>query len=174
MIYLYIYIYVRVCTCKPTIFPLFTLPHSPVHRASLTRRSSCWPTEASSPSPPPPRRIRRRTRRRLPPRRCVPPFPFYTFRTVCVECLPADKPWDVVSATRWSSGVAPRACVRVYARVLVPPNFYIYIYIHTYTYNSHNPPSSTRSGTGSPLKRRLVLNHTLYPALSHSERDSRL
>jgi len=42
-----------------------------------------------------------------------------------VECLPADKPWDVVSATRRSSGVAPRACVRVYARVLVPPNLYI-------------------------------------------------
>ena len=37
---------------------------------------------------------------------------------VCVECLPADKPWDVVSVTRRSYGVAPRACVRVYARVL--------------------------------------------------------
>ena len=36
---------------------------------------------------------------------------------VCVECLPADKPWDVVSVTCRSSGVAPRACVRVYARV---------------------------------------------------------
>ena len=48
---------------------------------------------------------------------------------VCVECLPADKPWDVVSATRRSSGVAPRVCVRVYARVLVPPN--LYIHIHT-------------------------------------------
>jgi len=47
---------------------------------------------------------------------------------VCVECLPADKPWDVVSVTRRSSGVAPRACVRVYTRVLVPPN----LYIHTY------------------------------------------
>jgi len=49
---------------------------------------------------------------------------------VCVECLPADKPWDVVSVSviRRSSGVAPRACVRVYARVLVPPN----LYIHTY------------------------------------------
>jgi len=32
---------------------------------------------------------------------------------------------------RRSSGVAPRACVRVYTRVLVPPNLYI-IYIHTY------------------------------------------
>jgi len=55
---------------------------------------------------------------------------------VCVECLPADKPWDVVSVTRRSSGVAPRACVRVYARVLVPPNLYIhtYIYIHRHTY----------------------------------------
>ena len=46
-----------------------------------------------------------------------------------MECLPADpKPWDVVSVTRRSSGVAPRACVRVYALVLVPPN----LYIHTY------------------------------------------
>ena len=48
----------------------------------------------------------------------------------CVECLPADKPWDVGSATRRSSGVAPRACVRVYARVLVPPNIYIQ-HMHT-------------------------------------------
>jgi len=47
---------------------------------------------------------------------------------VGVECLPADKPWDVVSVTRRSSGVAPRACVCVYARVLVPLN----LYIHTY------------------------------------------
>ena len=51
---------------------------------------------------------------------------------VCVECLPADKPWDVVSVTRRSSGVEPRACVRVYARVLVPPN----LYIRTYTWRS--------------------------------------
>jgi len=47
-----------------------------------------------------------------------------------VECLPADKPWDVVSVTRRSFGVAPRACVRVYARVLVPPNLYIHTYIN--------------------------------------------
>ena len=52
---------------------------------------------------------------------------------VCVECLraPADKPWDVVSVvTRRSSGVAPRACVRVYARVLAPPNLYIHTQIN--------------------------------------------
>jgi len=48
---------------------------------------------------------------------------------VCVECLPADKPWVVVSVTRRSSGVASRACVRVYARVLVPPNLYIHTYM---------------------------------------------
>jgi len=48
---------------------------------------------------------------------------------VCVKCLLADTPWDVVSVTRRSSGVAPRACVRVYARVLVPPNLYIHTYI---------------------------------------------
>jgi len=54
---------------------------------------------------------------------------------VCVECLPADKRGDVVSVTRRSSGVAPRACcVRVYARVLVPPNLYIHTYIHTHIY----------------------------------------
>jgi len=41
---------------------------------------------------------------------------------VCVKCLPADKPWDMVSEIRRSFGVALRACVRVYARVLVPPN----------------------------------------------------
>ena len=37
----------------------------------------------------------------------------------------------VVSMTRRSSGVAP--CVRVYARVLVPPNLYIVYYIYTKT-----------------------------------------
>jgi len=49
---------------------------------------------------------------------------------VSVECLPADKPWDVVSATRRGCGGAPRAYVRVYARVLVPPNRYIHTNIH--------------------------------------------
>jgi len=45
---------------------------------------------------------------------------------VCVECRPADKPWDVVSATRRSSGVAPWACVRVcWCRR-------IFTYIHKY------------------------------------------
>jgi len=39
---------------------------------------------------------------------------------VWVECLPADKPWDVALAKRRSSGVAARSCARVYARVLVP------------------------------------------------------
>ena len=48
---------------------------------------------------------------------------------VCVECLPADKPRDVVSVTRRSSGVAPWACMRVYARVLVPLNLYIHTYM---------------------------------------------
>ena len=56
---------------------------------------------------------------------------------VCVECLPADKPWDVVSVTRRSSGVAPRACVRVYARVLVLPN----LYIHTYVTRTQDTPT---------------------------------
>ena len=67
---------------------------------------------------------------------CPPPLPPFGRphrlglpMVVCVECLPADKPWDMVSATRRSSGVAPRACVRVYARVLVPPNLYIHKYM---------------------------------------------
>jgi len=64
---------------------------------------------------------------------------------VCVECLPADKPWDVVSVKRQSSGVAPRACVRVYARVLVPPNLYIHIIIHTYASQTLPPPTTTSS-----------------------------
>ena len=68
---------------------------------------------------------------------------------VCVECLPADKPWDVVSVTRRNSGVAaPRACVRVYARVLVPPNLYIHTYIYT-------PPSSLQSYAASKTKNRV-------------------
>jgi len=42
-----------------------------------------------------------------------------------MECLPVDKPLGVVSATRRSSGVAPRACARVYARVLAIFTVYI-------------------------------------------------
>jgi len=53
--------------------------------------------------------------------------------------LPADELWDVVSATRRSSGVAPRACVRVYARVLVPLNLYSFTYIHAYAYGIEDP-----------------------------------
>jgi len=51
---------------------------------------------------------------------------------VCVECLPADKPWDVVSVTRRSSGVAPRACVRVYVRACAGAAEPLHTYIHTY------------------------------------------
>jgi len=58
---------------------------------------------------------------------------------VCVECLPADKPWNVVSATRRSSGVAPRPCVCVYARVLVPANLYIHTYILSVALSSEPP-----------------------------------
>jgi len=47
---------------------------------------------------------------------------------VYMDCLPADTPWDVASATRRSSGVAPRACACVYARVLVPLVMYKHIY----------------------------------------------
>jgi len=73
-----------------------------------------------------------------------------------VECLPADKPWNVVSVTRRSSGVAPRACVRVYARVLVPPNLYIlhtYILYLTDTPPPHNSsrPAAAHTDTETPL-----------------------
>ena len=60
---------------------------------------------------------------------------------VCVECLSADTPpWDVVYVTRRSSGVASRACVRVYARVLVlvPSNLYIHTHIHVHVNLSEN------------------------------------
>ena len=51
-----------------------------------------------------------------------------------MECLFVDKSWDVVVfVTRRSFGVAPRVCVCVYARVLVPPNLYIHTYIHTWS-----------------------------------------
>jgi len=49
-----------------------------------------------------------------------------------VECLPANKPWDVVSVTRLSSGVALRACVRVYARAVVLSKCFIHTYIRTH------------------------------------------
>jgi len=51
--------------------------------------------------------------------------------------------WDVVSVTRLSSGVAPRACVRVYASVLVPPN--LFTYIRTYTHEYLLKPANTNT-----------------------------
>ena len=50
---------------------------------------------------------------------------------VCVECLPADKPWDVVSVTRQSSGsgLAPRGPVCACTRVCWCHR--IFTYIHT-------------------------------------------
>jgi len=49
------------------------------------------------------------------------------------------QPRGLISATRRSSGVAPRACARVYARVLVPgstryPIIYLSICIYIYLY----------------------------------------
>ena len=54
--------------------------------------------------------------------------PYFTHVHIDIDYIAAD---SVVSVTRRSSGVgvAPRACVRVYARVLVPPNLYIHTYI---------------------------------------------
>jgi len=46
--------------------------------------------------------------------------------------------------TRRSSGVAPRACVRVYARVLVPPNLYIHTYSRVSSERRVNPRPDDR------------------------------
>jgi len=88
----------------------------------------------------------------------------YIYTYTYTLTLPADKPWDVVSVTRRSSGVAPRACVRVYARVLVPLNLYIHIYIHTHTYIALFGETETRlnlnpksSGHSSISKNRKTL-----------------
>ena len=54
--------------------------------------------------------------------------------------------------TRRSSGVAPQACVRVYARVLGPPN----LYIHTCPYIRH----TTHTCTQAQLKHTTTHTHT--------------
>ena len=53
---------------------------------------------------------------------------------VYVECLPAVKPWDVVFATRRSSGVAPRACVHACAGAAES--------LHTYIHTHHRETST--------------------------------
>jgi len=53
-----------------------------------------------------------------------------TLVTLPLRPSPRERLRHVVSATRRSSGVAPRACVRVYSRVLMPPNIYIFTYYH--------------------------------------------
>jgi len=78
---------------------------------------------------------------------------------VCVECLPADKPWDVVPAKRQSSGVAPRACVRVYARVLVPPNLYL---------DTQIPARMIERGEKKDGGCRLVLDTDQRPHTKHT------
>jgi len=49
---------------------------------------------------------------------------------VCVECLPADKPWDVVSVTRRSSGVAAGLCARVRACAGAAESLHTYIELY--------------------------------------------
>jgi len=70
---------------------------------------------------------------------------------VCVKCLLTKKPWGVVSTTRRSSGVMPRACARVYARVQVSPFFCMHTYIHI-----HRPVLFVRF--------RCILQHRAYAA----------
>jgi len=69
---------------------------------------------------------------------------------------------DVVCVTRRSFGVAPRACVRVYARVLmlVPPNLYIRTMMHTLS----QPPLCRDSRCGLSLS-QLGLSLELGPRL---------
>jgi len=103
-----------------------------VTRSCTTSTRTNWRSR-TRPTPRP-SSVRRQGRARARKRPGTEPFPFGRPHrlglglpmVICVECLSADKPWDVVSATRQSSGVAPWACVRVYARVLVPPNLYIH------------------------------------------------
>jgi len=83
--------------------------HDSRWQLALVLKSSCYPPPLSAP-------FGRPHRLGLP-------------MVVCVECLPADKPWDVVSATCRSSGVAPRACVRVYVRVTTRV---VSMYMHAY------------------------------------------
>ena len=62
---------------------------------------------------------------------------------------------------RRSSGVAPRACVRVYARVLVPPN----LYIHTYeAYAGLEAPKWARRETGGHTHQPHNKNTTRFAA----------
>ena len=88
---------------------------------------------------------------------------------VFVEWLPADKPWDVVSVTHRSSGVAPRACVRVYARVLVPPNLYIHTYIYVYTSLSYkeSPGTHASTNTSNCIQRIYVCIHIFIDMSKH-------
>jgi len=68
---------------------------------------------------------------------------------VCVECLPADKPWDCGlcdTPELWRGAAVLRA--RLYARVLVPLN----VYIHAYRYRplSQNQLLNKVEGAGQP------------------------
>jgi len=61
----------------------------------------------------------------------------------------------LVSVTRRSSGVAPRACVRVYARVLVPPNLYMHTYIHPHLFEAKKIQISTEFEPVKPHTSKL-------------------
>jgi len=52
---------------------------------------------------------------------------------VCVECLPADKPWDVASDTPelWRGAAGLCARVRACAGAAESLHIYIHTYIHT-------------------------------------------
>jgi len=99
--------------------------------------------------------------------------------------MPADKPWDVVSVTRRSSGVAPRACARVYARVrtrahrvnpgacarvyarvLVPPNLYIRTYIPPQMSRSKKKRLQTAAGGGRAARVLPAAAHLRQRALA--------
>jgi len=74
--------------------------------------------------------------------------------SICIQLYPASCIVPLYLAA--STGVAPRACVRVYARVLVPPNLYIHTYIqrditkhyHYITYNIHTWQSRLQGPQG--------------------------
>ena len=91
---------------------------------------------------------------------------------VCVECLPADKPWDVVSvrharALAWRRRPVPvcASCTRV-CWWLVPPN--LYLYIHTSA--SHDGAPTPTPHQSLPNRNLVSLNPHPYKAFSHRVR----
>ena len=57
--------------------------------------------------------------------------------------------------------MAPRACVRVYARVLVPPNLYIHTYIHCWMRAARRRVITTREPARPICSPRSLLDDSM-------------